>query len=290
MTEALEAHSGDWADYIENDVRGRVALPLVIALARDLIARDKKIRMAAKRAKTRSEHITDIIRTQGALKNQSMSRKEIELESTLATAVGLLEGRLRSLGVEIAIECEEAPRTIKTQESELQQMIVNLVGNSIDALESRGKQEDGGWKPRIRIRCHVARSNLVIDVEDNGIGIRPDHLTAIFRAGFSNKERGDGVGTALGGRDLPKVGRTHSGVQRRRWARREDASGATAIVARRHDGGRLGGANGVNLGRRRRRSAEPGLAGSGPAGDRVRFRRGPGAARLAEREQADPYR
>ncbi len=194
LVEALEAHRDDWADYIENDPQGRLALPFVMALGRDLLVRDAKILKAIERAKARSEHITEIIRTQGALKNQSMLTKEVELEGSLAASVGVLEHLLQTLGIRLEIQYEGVPKVIRTQESDFNQMIVNLVRNSIDAVKARGEIEPSEWKPRIRIRCHVRHPHLVIEVEDNGIGIRRDSLRAIFRAGVTTKKHGTGLG------------------------------------------------------------------------------------------------
>lgn len=194
LVNALEAHRDDWTDYIENDPQGRLALPFVMALGRDLVRRDAKILKAARRAKSRSEHITEIIRTQGALKNQSMLTKEIDLEASLMASVGLLEYALRGLGIRVDIRCDGVPKVIKTQESDFQQMIVNLVRNSIDAVMAHKAGAKREWEPRIRIRCYVSHPHLMIEVEDNGIGIRPDDLRAIFRPGVSTKEDGSGLG------------------------------------------------------------------------------------------------
>ncbi len=194
LVNALDAHRDDWTDYIENDPQGRLVLPFVMALGRDLVRRDAKILKAAQRAKSRSEHITEIIRTQGALKNQSMLTKEVDLEGTLMASVGLLEYTLRGLGIQVDIRCDGVPKVIKTQESDFQQMLVNLIRNSIDALMARKAGAPSEWEPRIRIRSYVRHPHLVIDVVDNGIGIRPDDLQTIFRAGVSTKEDGTGLG------------------------------------------------------------------------------------------------
>ena len=194
LVKALEAREGDWADYIENDPQGRLVLPFVIALSKDLIARDERIRSAAKRAKGRSNHIAEIIRTQRAFKKQAASAKEVDLHQNLRVAVGLLEHAISEKGIAVEIDCEQAPRVISTQESDLQQMLVNLIKNSIDALKARTTPRDTGWIPRMRIRSYVQEPNLVIEVEDNGIGIPEEKLASIFAAGFTTKRGGTGLG------------------------------------------------------------------------------------------------
>ena len=194
LVRALEDRRGDWADYIENDPQGRLVLPFVIALSKDLVARDERIRSAAERAKGRSDHIAEIIRTQRAFKKQAASAKEVDLHQNLRVAVGLLEHSIADNGIEVEIDCEEAPKVISTQESDLQQMLVNLVSNSIDALKTRRTPKDTGWVPRMLIRSYVRKRYLVIEVEDNGIGIPEDKLVSIFAAGFTTKRGGTGLG------------------------------------------------------------------------------------------------
>ena len=194
LVDELEAHRGEWANYIERDPRGRMVLPFVIALGEDIIRRDGKIGKAAARARSRIEHIVEIIRTQRAFKNQPVLMKEVDLRDNLGAVVGLLEHSLAAVGVSVQVECEDAPRFIRTHESELQQVLVNLVRNAVDAIKARSSAAESDWKPRIRIRAFVRDPYLVIDVEDNGIGIPEDKLKAIFSAGYTTKRAGSGLG------------------------------------------------------------------------------------------------
>ena len=194
LVDELEARRGGWADYIEKDPRGRMVLPFVIALSQDILRRDRKIGKAAARAQSRIEHIVEIIRTQRAFKNQPVLMKEVALRDNLTAAVGLVEHTLAATGVEVSVECEDAPRFIRTHESELQQVLVNLIRNAVDAIRARSAGGESDWRPRIRIRAFVSDPYLVIDVEDNGIGIPEDKLRAIFSAGYTTKRGGSGLG------------------------------------------------------------------------------------------------
>ena len=194
LAEALEENREDWIGYIRDDPQGRLVLPFILALAEDLANRDAKIRQAANRAQDRSEHIAAIIRTQRAFKHQAATRKEIALGDSFAKALGLLEHTLSAAGVTVEVDCERAPNTITTYESDLQQTMVNLVRNSVDALKARRVAGEDDWSPRIRIRAWERGSHLVIEVEDNGIGLPSNKLRAIFSAGFTTKEEGTGLG------------------------------------------------------------------------------------------------
>jgi signal transduction histidine kinase len=69
-------------------------------------------------------------------------------------------------------------------------VIENLVKNALDALpDERGK---------IQIRILIGKKgDVLIEVEDNGKGIAPRHLSRVFDTGFTTKKRGWGLGLSL---------------------------------------------------------------------------------------------
>ena len=66
----------------------------------------------------------------------------------------------------------------------------DLIKNAMEAIE-----ESDVAQPLILIRAHVdGRNLLLLDVIDNGIGIRPESLQWIFSPGYTTKPRGSGLG------------------------------------------------------------------------------------------------
>ena len=73
--------------------------------------------------------------------------------------------------------------------SGLEQIIVNLITNAVDAMPNGGT---------IKISCKIEGSELILAVEDNGIGIPKENLRRIFQPFFSTKgTRGSGLGLAI---------------------------------------------------------------------------------------------
>jgi K+-sensing histidine kinase KdpD len=67
-------------------------------------------------------------------------------------------------------------------------VIENLLKNALDAMEGKGT---------IRIDIVQHMKEVVIDVTDSGKGISPQHMTKVFRPGFTTKKRGWGLGLSL---------------------------------------------------------------------------------------------
>jgi signal transduction histidine kinase len=74
---------------------------------------------------------------------------------------------------------------------QLKQVFLNLLGNAVHAcIEKKGKS-------KIQIRTEVAGENIAIHIQDNGIGIQPDHIKHIFEPFFSTKPEQKGTGLGL---------------------------------------------------------------------------------------------
>ncbi len=76
----------------------------------------------------------------------------------------------------------------------LRRVIINLVGNALDALEEAAVPE-----PRLRILAgeNLAGTEVWVRVRDNGPGIDPETLHKIFSPFYTSKESGTGLGLAI---------------------------------------------------------------------------------------------
>ncbi len=115
----------------------------------------------------------------------------VNLKQTIEEAIQLTEPRWKNEAeakgkkIEIMKELEE-DLIVKGNVSEFREVIVNLILNSIDALEK------GGF---IYIRFSSTHNKVIIEIKDNGIGISPQDLERVFDPFFTTK----GVsGTGLG--------------------------------------------------------------------------------------------
>jgi PAS domain S-box-containing protein len=74
---------------------------------------------------------------------------------------------------------------------QLKQVFLNLLGNAAHAgIEKKGKS-------KIQIRTEVAGEDIAIHIQDNGIGIQPEHFKHIFEPFFSTKPEQKGTGLGL---------------------------------------------------------------------------------------------
>jgi two-component system NtrC family sensor kinase len=114
---------------------------------------------------------------------------DLQLNELIEDVVGLSERTARYSNVKIETELDRNIPLITASPSEIQQVLLNLINNAIDAV---GK--DGGT---IKLSTHMDNGNAVIDVSDSGCGIPEAHLQRIFDPFFTTKPVGKGTGLGL---------------------------------------------------------------------------------------------
>ncbi len=111
-----------------------------------------------------------------------------DLRETVEGSLRLTNYMLRKGKVELDLQLPPDPVTLTFDSQQLQQVIINLVQNAVQAMP------DGG-----RLRVHLQRDDgvAVIEIEDTGSGISPEHLARVFDPFFTTKPEGQGTGMGL---------------------------------------------------------------------------------------------
>ncbi len=194
LADALKAHEHDWIDYLKDDPKGRQAMPFLFALANDFREMETQLVETLERVRDRVAHIAEIVRTQQTFDKDTMARKDVDLEGTINAAVQILRDSIRARGIRLHVDCAGAPAQVRIRESQFHQMMVNLVKNSIEAIDEHILSGALSGPPEIRIRSYVEDEFLVIDIIDNGAGIDPKDLKGILASGYTTKDTGSGLG------------------------------------------------------------------------------------------------
>lgn len=113
------------------------------------------------------------------------------LES-VQTVLRLFADRARKLKVGLVVEAEEGLPRISLSRGKLQQVVMNLVGNALDALESSNNG-------RVKIGLHQRAGGLELIVADNGPGIPTPVREHLFEYFYTTKpaDKGTGLGLAI---------------------------------------------------------------------------------------------
>jgi two-component system NtrC family sensor kinase len=140
------------------------------------------IRSEAFRCKSITNGLLDFSRMRAG------NRFPIDIALVLKSSARLIAHQKRGGGINIVFEIEENLPQVNADEGQMQQAIIALSTNAIDAMP------DGGT---LTFRAFAQSNRVVVEVQDSGHGIAPDDLSKIFEPFFTTKEIGKGTGLGL---------------------------------------------------------------------------------------------
>jgi len=118
-------------------------------------------------------------------------RYEIKnLAEILERVVRLLSYRIEKEGVSITSHVDEETPKLRMHVNAMQDVILNLLANALDALEESKKKE-------VRIDVHPDGDGVLVSIADSGIGISPEAIGNIYDPFFTTKPVGRGTGLGL---------------------------------------------------------------------------------------------
>jgi len=152
-------------------------------------------------------------------KEEEISFAPARIEEIVDAALEMVRPRLEAGGVEVVREAEPTP-AFAGDADKLRQVVLNLVGNALDALE-----EAGTAAPRLAIATgqNLAGTEVWLRVRDNGPGIAPDALARLWSPLATTKAHGTGLGLAI----TRKIVEGHGGTIE---ARSEAGQGTELLV------------------------------------------------------------
>ena len=119
---------------------------------------------------------------------------DIDLGSFIPDIVSMVENKASVEGITVTQEISEDIPPIQGDPGQLQQVLINLFNNAIDAIVERHGSEGG----ELDIRAGLKGDGKVqISVKDNGAGISPENLKKVFSPFFTTKPVGKGTGLGL---------------------------------------------------------------------------------------------
>jgi two-component system NtrC family sensor kinase len=120
--------------------------------------------------------------------------KDVDLTSFLPEVTGMVEKRAIIQGINLKQQISEKTPALRGDPDQLQQVLVNLFNNAIDAIVER--HGSGGGELTVEA-CPDQDGKVRIAVKDNGTGISPENMKKMFTPFFTTKPVGKGTGLGL---------------------------------------------------------------------------------------------
>ena len=149
-------------------------------------------------ASSNLERIAELVDRMGRLTAQlkSFARKSTgkpqaaPLRRAVENALFLLEQRLTQAHIVVRIDLPDEELQAWCDANRLEQVLVNLAGNALDAME-------GVTEPALDISARRQGAGVLIQVRDHGPGLSEEARSRLFEPFFTTKEAGSGLGLGL---------------------------------------------------------------------------------------------
>jgi len=160
-----------------------------------------------------------IDRMRGLMKQRKAERRRVDLCLLAGDVVTLVRPAVERRQVRLAVEIAPALPPVHGDPVQLQQVLINLLLNAMDALG-----DNPPARRRAALRVRPVSATVEVAVSDTGHGIAADQLLRVFEPFYSSKPKGLGVGLAIS-RDIIVA---HGG---RLWAECNEDGGATFTIS-----------------------------------------------------------
>jgi C4-dicarboxylate-specific signal transduction histidine kinase len=140
----------------------------------------------------------------------------VQLNDVIREVAGLMQDTIAKNAVELRLELRDGLPATPGDHVQLQQVMVNLVQNAVEAMSSVADRPR-----RLEIRSHLTTAGeILVTVRDSGVGIEAKDQKRIFHPFFTSKAQGMGMGLSIS----HSIIEAHSG---RLWATSNEGHGAT---------------------------------------------------------------
>ena len=176
----------------------------------------EEARAAAARAVKDGTRAAEIIsRIRLLFKKSAPERELVDVNEVIPEMIVLLYGEAARYNISVRAElAADLPQVIGDR-VQLQQVMMNLIVNSIDAM----KDVDGTRELAIRSQ-RTENEQVLVSVSDTGVGLPQQHASQIFNAFFTTKSHGTGMGLRIS----RSIVESHGG---RLWAADNSPRGAS---------------------------------------------------------------
>lgn len=104
---------------------------------------------------------------------RTYARAEVDVRSVLRAAVETMDTQAEARGIALTLRVSSRLPSVTGDADALQDVLHNLIGNALQYGSGRG---------RVRVDASEHKGTIIIRVNDNGVGIAPEHLPRIFDA------------------------------------------------------------------------------------------------------------
>jgi PAS domain S-box-containing protein len=154
----------------------------------------EEVRKALDHIVKEGNRATDVIDRIRALIKKTPPRKDrLKINEAIREVLALTHGEVVKQGISVQTQLAEGLPLIQGDRVQLQQVIINVIINAIEAMSGVGK----GWRALLISTEQEASGSVLVSVQDSGPGLGVGGLDRLFDAFYTTKTGGMGLGLSI---------------------------------------------------------------------------------------------
>ena len=176
------------------------------------VERGKKAMDSAVRDCMRAAEVVE--RTRALVQKEPVRKDSVEINEAISEVIGLTHNEVLKNGVEVQTELAEGLPAIQGSRVQLQQVMLNLIVNAVEAMSQTGDD-----RRELLISTQPQADCVLVTVRDSGPGLTEGAIERAFEAFYTTKPSGLGMGLSI----CRSIIEDHGG---RLWAAANEPKGA----------------------------------------------------------------
>ncbi|MEE8496602.1 MAG: ATP-binding protein [Xanthomonadales bacterium] len=153
----------------------------------------ENIHLICERIAEQSRRVAEVVqRLRRLVRTGSISKAHHDINEIIKNTILLFEYETKKKYLKFDFYPEKGIDILYVDEIQIQQILVNLVKNGLDAISAAGQDEG-----RITIRVKKVGKVVAIEVQDNGPGVAQADRHHLFESFFTTKPQGVGLGLSI---------------------------------------------------------------------------------------------
>ncbi|MFT0173076.1 sensor histidine kinase [Paraburkholderia mimosarum] len=153
-----------------------------------------KVQEAFARILKDAERTAEVLnRIHGIVESNPPSRESLQINEVIGEVIALMRAQVAESGVSVRMQLADDLPTIEGDRIGLQQVMLNLVVNAVEAMSGLGDE-------RRELIVNTRRDesgDILVCIRDSGPGLAPDHIDRIFQPFYTSKAGGMGMGLSI---------------------------------------------------------------------------------------------
>jgi PAS domain S-box-containing protein len=189
VSDLLQAHAADLADFVDRDPKGRLIPEFIESLANHWVEDHERLLQEIQSLQKNVNHIKEIVSMQQAYATKVGIVETLDPVSLVEDALRMNAVALVRHEVEVVREFRPTPE-ISAEKAKVLQILVNLIRNAENATDEDTKDK----KIIVRVEPSPNEGFIRFTVADNGVGISGENLPHVFDHGFTPRKEGHSFG------------------------------------------------------------------------------------------------